>query len=440
MTTAKKLSIASMRSLCQWTAIATSCVACMGSAENPEDAQASGHTSNLTESKAGSIPAPPWEDELSFELLTTMRRQEALQPAVTAIYETYMRSPGSAFAGIEFEPDSVVLYYKGQLSPAMTAAVVAARKYGPTEVRNAAFSLAELEAENARIEADEVVRGRSDIQSVAYRVDGSGLDIELMPESAIIDANASLMSTGKPRLRSARQMISGLKLAVPVSISVASHVITPMTTRLVDRSPWNGGDRFTINSGFMCTTGFGVIASGRSWILTAAHCAAFAQPTFQGTLPGALNRPMGPVNSDQRDFDMLLIDTSGSRLIFDGSPTTDRTKNVNSRGFHVSGELVCQSGATSGTVCGLRTGSSTDVRFGCCDSDGGSGYTVRGLIRTNQIDGGTAVRGGDSGGPVFTLDGAGVRAKGTVSAGGGTEMFFQDWADAIRLFGAEPQT
>jgi hypothetical protein len=35
------------------------------------------------------------------------------------------------------------------------------------------------------------------------------------------------------------------------------------------------------------------------------------------------------------------------------------------------------------------------------------------------VDGGTAGRGGDSGGPVFTLDGSGVRAKGIVSAGGG---------------------
>lgn len=374
-----------------------------------------------------------------------MRQQEALQPAVTALYEAHMKSPGSGFAGIAFEDDGVVLYHKGPLGPVMSAAVAEARKLGLTQVKQAAFSLAELEAANAKIEAAEAAHGRSDIQSVAYRVDGSGLDIELMPSSVVAEFDASRARAGQAALRPAEPMIAGLKLAIPARISVATEAVSPMVTRLADSPPWNGGDRYTMRTthgtDLLCTTGFGVNASGRTWILTAAHCGSLGDTAYQGLFPDAANRRMGPVNSDQWAYDMLLIDTSGWHLIFDGSPTTSRTKNVNSWGYFASGELVCQSGATSGTICNLRTGSSTNVRMGCCDSDGDSGYTVYGLIRTDQIDGSTAVRGGDSGGPVFTLDGAGVRAKGIVSMSGGTTvMYFQDWADAIRLFGAYPRT
>lgn len=103
-------------------------------------------------------------------------------------------------------------------------------------------------------------------------------------------------------------------------------------------------------------------------------------------------------------------------------------------------ELTCQSGATSGTVCGIKEIESKDIRLNNQDSDGDTGYIIKGLIRCVQVDGRTAAQPGDSGGPVFTLDGTGVRAKGIVSAGGGTELYFQDWADVIRLFGAYPNT
>ena len=63
------------------------------------------------------------------------------------------------------------------------------------------------------------------------------------------------------------------------------------------------------------------------------------------------------------------------------------------------------------------------------------------LPTTTRIDGQVASRGGDSGGPVFSLDGDGVRAKGILSGGNdGTQMVFQDWADVIRLYNAYPRT
>lgn len=61
-----------------------------------------------------------------------------------------------------------------------------------------------------------------------------------------------------------------------------------------------------------------------------------------------------------------------------------------------------------------------------------------GLIKSVQIDGLSPGEGGDGGGPVFTLNGAGVNAKGITSGKSGTTFYFQDWVDVIRLFGAYP--
>lgn len=412
-------------------------VGCASQAEiggNGEDAQ---------EFESG-LPSS-WEGEIDPDVLAIMRHQETMQPAISAIYEQQMRSPISGFAGMAFEDEGVSLYYKGELSQAMLAALSEARTHGSVNVKPALFSLAELEADGAKIEAAARAHGASDIQTIGFNYDGSGLEIERMPADAVAALASARARAGKGAVWSAEQVIGELELSAPVHVTVATETINPHATRTSDTPPWNGGGRWqtyhdTNHDGIgdvlvgSCTTGFGVVASGRTWILTAAHCASLGDIAYHS------GTRMGPINSDQWQYDMLLIDTAGWYLIFDGSPTTSYTKRVNSWGYFATNELVCQSGSTSGTICGLKTGSSTNVTIACCDSDGDYGYTIYGLIKTTQINGLTASRPGDSGGPVFTLDGTGVRAKGTLFGGSGTTMYFQDWADAIRLFGAYPRT
>ena len=192
-------------------------------------------------------------------------------------------------------------------------------------------------------------------------------------------------------------------------------------------------------------------------MLTAAHCATAPDVALHGcqidpydwidtnrTPPACTNRPtMGGVTREHYDYDLILIDTPGYHRMFDGPRDNGGYyKDVLGWGYHATNELVCQSGVRSGVVCDLKTGSSTNVSWPSDhpDSDGDWGYTVYGLIKTTQTNGATAVRGGDSGGPVFTLQGSGVRAKGSVSAGSGTTMYFQDWADVIRLYNGYPVT
>ena len=76
------------------------------------------------------------------------------------------------------------------------------------------------------------------------------------------------------------------------------------------------------------------------------------------------------------------------------------------------------------------------------------GYALRTIPTPGTVQGGVVERDGailvgqGSFGAglqsIIRLDGSGVKAKGTVSAGGGVNMYFQDWADVIRLFGCYP--
>jgi hypothetical protein len=379
-------------------------------------------------------------ENLDPALLAEMRRQAVLEPAVHALYREHVASPGSGWAGIAFEGDGLTLYYEGPLTSKMTAALNQARRYGPVNVVAAAHSLAELEREALKIHEVVDLRGGSDIQAVELAHDGSGLVVERVPAGTAAELAAKRAARGEAPLVAAAEVVRDARLAVPVKITTASAPITAMAARRDDFAPWNGGGRWESwrngASRMACTTGFGVTSGGTTYVLTAAHCATapdYGRQGYQSTL-----EYMGPVIRENYSYDLILINARGSGLIFDGSNTTSTTKSVLSWGYWAANQLVCQSGATSGTICGLRQHNSADIIINCCDSDGDSGYRLYGLIRTTQVDGGTAGRGGDSGGPVFTLDGSGVRAKGIVSAGSGNTMYFQDWADVERLYSAYP--
>lgn len=90
------------------------------------------------------------------------------------------------------------------------------------------------------------------------------------------------------------------------------------------------------------------------------------------------------------------------------------------------------------------------------DSDGDWGYTLYSMTTTYRETFGSAPGNetfgsapsnetfgsapADSGAPVFTLQGSGVIAKGSLSLISGANIYYQDWADVIRLYGGYPVT
>ncbi|MFE7872012.1 hypothetical protein [Micromonospora humida] len=387
---------------------------------------------------------PQSTDNLDPALLAEMRRQNGLQPALTAIWDAQMQNPNSGFAGVAYEGDGLTLYWKGALTPGMSAALDTGRTFGPVTVKAAANSEAELHAAGNKIHSAIDRHSGSDIQSISYAPDGSGLKISRGPE-ATRGEPARMIRSDNSDQASVEQILAEAQVDVPVQVTDATEPLDLLSSRLDDNSPWNGGGRWEswrgLDHRMNCTTGFGVHSGGRSYVLSAGHCATPPDDAYQGKYGAAFDE-MGPVYDDDWRSDLLLINAPGWYLIFDGSATTSTTKAVRSWGYWAANELVCQSGMTSGTVCGIKQQSSTDIRVSCNtpDSDGDCDYTIYGLIKSTQTSGSTAARGGDSGGPVFTLDGTGVRAKGIVSGGGGTTLYFQDWADVIRVYGAYPNT
>jgi V8-like Glu-specific endopeptidase len=402
-------------------------------------------------------PAAAWADDkpkptvspspegIPADILAEMQAQAKLQPAVDAI-QIAAEDPASGFAGVAYEGTGLTVYYKGALNPRMTAAVASSRKIGSIQVAPAAFSRTELAAASNKISAL-TTRQRSNIQAVAQAFDGSGLTVETNPEAPAKMA-AALRTVGTADdIAPASEIVDAADVSVPVKYVTGEAPIKAMaTSRYDDFSAWNGGGRWESwrdGAGRMaCTTGFGVKNNaGERFVLTAAHCATppdYARQGRSGTF-----EYMGPVYQQAVSADLAIIRANGSALIFEGGAATSTTRRVSGWGYWAANQLVCQSGVTSAeqtgnTVCGLRQMESNNITMGCCDSDGDSGYVISGLIRTLKDGGGTAVRSGDSGGPVYTISGTDAVAKGIVSLGSGNRMYFQDWADVGRLWGLSP--
>jgi streptogrisin D len=247
---------------------------------------------------------------------------------------------------------------------------------------------------------------------------------------ALVQAKAGRTPT------TAEKALSRAGLTVPVELVAAESSMSfqacagGMCRRTDDEAWWNSGGRVRMrhatNQPFYgaCTSGFAVLYLGTTYLLTAAHCATWHAGLGDWFYDGAGELIGRASIVEDWDKDIMLIDARGWYWMWDGSTTTTNHRTVRSWASPAWNELVCLSGAFSGTQCSLEVDLGT-FAYQLTDSDGDT-FIVHGMTRAcRPVGSPSPSQSGDSGAPVFTLDGSGVRAKGIHSGGDGRCILFQ---------------
>ncbi|MFD9909242.1 S1 family peptidase [Streptomyces sp. NPDC059063] len=338
------------------------------------------------------------------------RRMAAQRPLVAAagtLRSAVERGHYDGYAGIVLEDKKVALWWQGPLPSSMRAAVARAEKKAPVRIARAPHSLKELGASRTKVEAWLKRDANAPAARVKVPSDGSGLVL------------AVDKGDGKARAFGAAQLPD-----VDVPVKVVREEAPKQVSREDDWAPWSGGARIR-NGNSMCSSGFGVRdGANNRYVLTAAHCGRTGD-----RITDAKGEFIGTFGARNELHDVALIPTSNvDDQIYVGGSHDNAVRTVDGWDWSFVGEYLCQSGATSawetgGPVCNLK------VEY----VDGNRNDTTE----VRQMDGLTAVRGGDSGGPVYTTSASGgVIAKGTMTWGSqNVRMGFHDFGTAGRDFG-----
>jgi streptogrisin D len=186
-----------------------------------------------------------------------------------------------------------------------------------------------------------------------------------------------------------------------------------------------GGDAI-FAGGARCSLGFNVTTrDNRSAFLTAGHCgvAASRWSFAQNARPAAtVQRATFPGNGD---FALVTYDNRATRADSAVDIGGGRTVRITKAADAKVGQRVSRMGSTTGLHNGRVTALDATVNY----PEG----TVTGLVQTT-----VCAEGGDSGGPLFTQDGAaiGVTSGGSGDCRTGGVTFFQPVTAALTAVGA----
>jgi len=171
--------------------------------------------------------------------------------------------------------------------------------------------------------------------------------------------------------------------------------------------------------GDKCTQGLGTTRAGYGdYLLTAAHCVGFdngvdvdipsnthsGYSTFTSTLFGAPNTVGNP--SHQVDATLISYVYDGASIdakMYYGSNTTSTKIDIDDTGNIPYDTPLCSSGSATGLNCGfMRTGGQSRQ---CASSSGGTCVASVDIVRVDSPDEILMFGAGDSGDPVYYLDG-----------------------------------
>ncbi|NXY96099.1 hypothetical protein HYE82_17245 [Streptomyces sp. BR123] len=256
-----------------------------------------------------------------------------------------------------------------------------------------------------------------DIQGIGHSVDGT--QIQVMASDAgraqayFAAGPAALRGNGKPTPR--YEVLQGQPQR-------GSRPL--LYTRQNDSAPYYAGAALdNVGSTLArCTSGIPAVSTwdGRQWLVTAGHC--YAEGNAVHTNGG---RYVGNVWRVLPHVDAAFIETPTYRRTWDGFDTAGYSRYLNGVRSNLVNDEVCQLGYNSRVVCGIRV---TNVE-----------YDHFGVITTVgvQKDGFTAARGGDSGGPVVTVNHPDSRQlNGIIRGGWQGYPAWVVWVDVWDIFNA----
>ncbi|WP_188295594.1 hypothetical protein [Streptomyces sp. CBMA156] len=339
-----------------------------------------------------------------------LRRQVVLDRLADAVTEVpeHQRATIPGYAGHAVDPRQgrLTLYWHGVVPDRVTDLLTRTPPGITTTVRQAPYTLGQLRAARDRLVAA-AVRGEAGAvwSSTGPAADGTGLVVGYAPDPVRRDG---------ARAREEVAVRAAELAGVPVEATPAA-ALTATATRHSDASPWSAGAELTSPTNAFCTSGFGAWRGKVAVLLTAAHCGT------SGTYKTGTGAVIGPVATSDAGLDVTVINISGtpSGRFYDGAlNNSSGSRRTFGAGRNNVGDLVCTSGAMSGSHCALKI---TRTDFSA-SIDGVWHSDLDNAVRTD--DSTVTVAQGDSGGPVFAsvTGGDDMQARGIMAAGGGNKV------------------
>jgi len=239
-----------------------------------------------------------------------------------------------------------------------------------------------------------------EVELAGPSVDGGAIEL------AVNDPAAAKAYLTAPAVAAARSAAGG----TPVRITQAAP--SRPLSRWNDISPFYAGAALGPASGTLsyCTSGIPAVSTwdGRQWLVTAGHC--YNVNDYVYTAGGNY---IGQVKYDLPAIDSVFIETPTYRDTWDGTDATGYARYLNGVRNVAVNDFSCQLGYNSKVVCNIQTVYAGNASWNV------NGTTVWGSYGIPYY-GGVVGRGGDSGGPVITINDPNSRElNGIVSVGYG---------------------
>ncbi|MEU8509325.1 hypothetical protein AB0C40_32480 [Streptomyces brevispora] len=284
---------------------------------------------------------------------------------------------------------------------------------------------------SARVTFKQGQHTRAELQEAITSLHRQGSDLPFTMVGASAAVDGSRITVFTPDTDAADSLRAGVSAASGIPVDVRQDAKKEPMTRENDSAPFYAGAALDVGAAperSHCTSGIPAVSTwdGRQWLVTAAHC--YNVNDVVHTHGG---RVVGSVWAKLPEWDAEFIETSTYRQTWDGTDATGYSRYLNGWGSTVNNDWTCQLGYNTKVMCNLKVINS-DYYY----TLSGTTTLIKGVYALQQ-DGVRAVQGGDSGGPVVTVNDPNSRQiNGIVSASSSTDQRAIFWVDVADIFSA----